>query len=794
MILKEKEKMEVSSVGFDDDFSEESYISPELLGYIMSKLSDQYSRPIDSIVRELTSNCFDSHSMAKTDKAVRVGIRQDENAQDYVFFKDVGLGLSEKDFKKVYLGFGNSLKREINYVDGKPVLGAFGFGSKSPFAYRDDFHIISIHDGKKSEYYYFKENDFAKPKLERDIYEDTDEPNGVEVRIFLKSDYDKVKFIAAFKKELVYFDNVWFEDDVVDNNYQIHEFKTFKFRSDIYSREYLHICYGRAKYPIDFSALGINSIRVPVGLKIDIGDIEPTPERENIKYDQETIELLKAKIEDFKSEVEGIHKKQLVTLTDMFEYKCRCYEKGSIMIDDLRIDTSDLNSNNYLYEYHLKECKSKRILDYRLLYDSLIVEVSQVINGRITKKLDIIPSRSKSNLIRVPSNFKHDTIKNKHIGDALFIRKKSVINYKALVYNLKSYYNLKTDKDGTVLIKCRRIIQDFYKNLNLYSQSYNKIVVPEEFILAHKKDRNRLESGSIIIHQTNKRSSYEGYNSRKTTYVDLLPKKEQRTEVKLKDFLNRKNSLIVYGTPDDEHMLNKIEEMFPINPKHVALMYTSKTNQKYFQHLKCKNISISRFMEGKNRIVARCVTAYKVRALLNSFTNTTIRSNDLTGLNTSYYDRQKIKKNTSSFEQILRILNDNIADKIDALKLFVDSVRIPSDDDLMEGLVKLTDEHNVYDFEILKEYDEVRNYIEGLSLLKSIHLNEESLPEIILMVKALGKKVNLKYYTVLTRDYELELYRDLQVKKSYNKFIKENNADSSWNKVEDSLKQILKIA
>ena len=84
-------------------------------------LSSQiYRRPHESIVREITSNCFDSHIEANVDDPVIIKIKEDE-AGWYISFNDFGVGLSPDRIEKIYTNLGESTKRESN-----KFIGAFG--------------------------------------------------------------------------------------------------------------------------------------------------------------------------------------------------------------------------------------------------------------------------------------------------------------------------------------------------------------------------------------------------------------------------------------------------------------------------------------------------------------------------------------------------------------------------------------------------------------------------------------------------------------------------------------------
>lgn len=83
-----------------------------------------YSDPISSIVRELTSNCMDSHTEAKVDTPVIVTMDYDD-AGKYISFEDNGAGISVDRFNKIYRKLLESTKEDSN-----DELGGFGLNKK----------------------------------------------------------------------------------------------------------------------------------------------------------------------------------------------------------------------------------------------------------------------------------------------------------------------------------------------------------------------------------------------------------------------------------------------------------------------------------------------------------------------------------------------------------------------------------------------------------------------------------------------------------------------------------------
>jgi hypothetical protein len=275
-----------------------------------------YSNPIGSVVREITSNCFDSHTEAGIKDAVFVKLTK-ENGDHYISFIDNGVGMSRERITKVYAQYFNSTKSNSNNQ-----IGGFGIGGKTPLAYAESFFLITRYEGTK--YTYSIRKGTKSPVLDLLTKESTDERNGTTVKIPVKSS-DVQTFEREIVRQLYYFENVIFEGfSYVKNDYKIIEGKHFFYRGTDYN-PYVHICLGRVAYPIDYQVfndgdLDMSEWNVPIAIKLDIGDINVTVSREAIDYTPETKKLIKKKMLLAKEEMIGMLQKQHEKINTLEEY------------------------------------------------------------------------------------------------------------------------------------------------------------------------------------------------------------------------------------------------------------------------------------------------------------------------------------------------------------------------------------------------------------------------------------------------------------------------------------------
>ncbi len=147
------------------------------LAHIFHILRNQiYSDRIMAVVREYGCNGYDAHVQAgKPDLPIILTLPTMLEPEFRV--RDFGPGLSELEIQDVYANYGESTKRESNAYTGQ-----LGLGSKAAFCYGDNFVIISYCQGKKTTY-----NAYIDPsqvgKIARMHVEDTEEPEGTEIRV-----------------------------------------------------------------------------------------------------------------------------------------------------------------------------------------------------------------------------------------------------------------------------------------------------------------------------------------------------------------------------------------------------------------------------------------------------------------------------------------------------------------------------------------------------------------------------------------------------------------------------------
>jgi sensor histidine kinase regulating citrate/malate metabolism len=111
-------------VDINDEDSVEASIDVNNISHIFDLLSNMYRDNYGSIVREISSNCFDAHRDAglDDDEPIVISKKYDDTYNSYICFRDFGKGMSPEFMKTTYMSYGKSTKKETNNQ-----LGMYGY-------------------------------------------------------------------------------------------------------------------------------------------------------------------------------------------------------------------------------------------------------------------------------------------------------------------------------------------------------------------------------------------------------------------------------------------------------------------------------------------------------------------------------------------------------------------------------------------------------------------------------------------------------------------------------------------
>jgi len=274
------------------------------LAHIFNVLRNQlYTDKIGAVVREYSANAYDANVEAgKPNTPIRITL---PSPLSKVFkIRDFGRGLSEQDIQDIYCFYGESTKRQSN-----AFIGQLGLGSKSAFAYGDNFVINSFTGGKVRSY-----NAFIDPSGIGQIAllstKDTSEENGVEIVIPVKGE-DSNYFNRAVKRYLRFFkvrpDIIGMDKAEYDKIFgkPISTGSGWAFYDNLEDSRPMAVM-GNIAYPIDKNALKfVNGndadtqmnylLNSAIVIDFGIGDLDVAASREGLQYTDRTIANIKSK-------------------------------------------------------------------------------------------------------------------------------------------------------------------------------------------------------------------------------------------------------------------------------------------------------------------------------------------------------------------------------------------------------------------------------------------------------------------------------------------------------------------
>lgn len=159
--------------------------------------SKLYKNEILAIVRELSTNASDAHVEAGT-QAKPFDVHLPNTFEPFFSIRDYGTGLSDEAIEQIYTSYFTSTRTASN-----EYTGGFGLGSKTPFAYTDQFTIISWFNGVQYTYSAFKDEN-GEPCISPLGMVETTEPNGVGIRVNVEGK-DMAAFIESARRVYQFF-------------------------------------------------------------------------------------------------------------------------------------------------------------------------------------------------------------------------------------------------------------------------------------------------------------------------------------------------------------------------------------------------------------------------------------------------------------------------------------------------------------------------------------------------------------------------------------------------------------
>lgn len=289
-----------------------------------------YSDKVQSVIRELSCNAWDSHVQAgRADRAFDVHLPN--TIEPWFSIRDYGVGLTHAEVISIYTCYGASTKTNSN-----DVIGQLGLGSKSPFSLCNAFDVSSRHDGVENHYSMYKD-ELGMPSVAHLGSRATTEPNGVTVKVPVGADQrrefvDKArevyKWFPVKPRVLgteVKFDKIEYE--YTGRGWSIRKANKDSYGYNTFARPVALM--GMVAYPLDKNAISNTTavqrivLDLPLVLEFDIGDLEVAANREALGYDERTCNNIKNKIDNLIAELGSHFEKEIATAPTLWQARSK---------------------------------------------------------------------------------------------------------------------------------------------------------------------------------------------------------------------------------------------------------------------------------------------------------------------------------------------------------------------------------------------------------------------------------------------------------------------------------------
>jgi hypothetical protein len=290
-----------------ENFVESNY-SIDATAKAFAILSDGlYSNKILAVVRELSTNAYDSHVAAGC-KEKPFDLHLPTSLDNQFYIRDYGTGLSREDCMSLYTTYFRSDK-----TDSNDAVGCLGLGSKSPFAYTDQFMVESFYNGNHMTFSAYK-NENGEPVFALLSEQPTDEPNGLKVS-FPTYSGDRHDFIREASTVLKYFAvqpniNIDIGVEVDSQGNAIMSGEDWKIDTTYSNYAKNVVVMGQIAYEVDADQMDKDSETYDMlwnghGLVIyaNIGDVDITPSRESLSYNERTKRFIHNRVESILTEI-----------------------------------------------------------------------------------------------------------------------------------------------------------------------------------------------------------------------------------------------------------------------------------------------------------------------------------------------------------------------------------------------------------------------------------------------------------------------------------------------------------
>lgn len=528
--------------------------------------------------------------------------------------------------------------------------------------------------------------------------QETDERNGLEVQVELKGNYNEVSnFYEAIKKQLVYFENLYFIDNTLSGHIPENEFNEFHIKkynnflvNDLNkNNRQIDLVLGKVRYPLRLDSLSKKYPNYvsdyPVSLKFEIGDLEVTPNREELLYSQKNVDKIQVVLDETIKEIDVIFEKysnkDFTSLTEYVEGLNHSHQAPLLEVDGENKVYISINSNELKITFNKQKFSKDTFLktyDY-ILQVNIIPTPYEFYGNKIAyNNSSTSINNIKQNLDRfyigdasLFNNMTKNYVKETFSSNSKFIHSnKSVLSFykrylKAIEINAKNngyLYDYRTIK--TIL----NIMLPNILNIKKFSEKN----VPKSFIDRKKAEekakralrKNNGTDWSENLNISNLRKSDRGYNQVTTT-------SDTYSLTKIKEEYRKQT---VYSDKDDKKLRTLFNVL--INVGNVQFVEVALTRQKLLKNFQ-NFVKLEDFMSVEYKLIRQIATAKLIEQ-------------EIPYIN-------KLRSITSSLSKISTKLHDVVIELSDYNKKFLGSRISDQEKELINEIYLLAQSSNYFD-------------------------------------------------------------------------------------------------
>jgi hypothetical protein len=290
-----------------------------------------YSDKIKAVIRELSTNAFDSHIMAgKSNTPIEITLPTNWSSNFIV--QDWGVGLSPDQIENIYTVYGQSDKEDSN-----DSIGCLGLGSKSIFAYgTKTATLVSNYNGMQYSYKAYI-NDENMPVLTKLGEVPTTECNGVKITVPVNRS-DVYNFTSKAKEVYEFFSprpNIKGTTITFDEPDVLVQGDGWQLRNN--GNNAVAVM-GVIGYPITLSDASLSThdakmLRHPFYIDFEIGDLDIEVSREGLSFDIRTKSNILAKLKDIRTKLEALFEAEIQSCKTLWDARLLAVSKQGILYD-----------------------------------------------------------------------------------------------------------------------------------------------------------------------------------------------------------------------------------------------------------------------------------------------------------------------------------------------------------------------------------------------------------------------------------------------------------------------------